>query len=124
MQKVVVKSTYSRRTLKSMTVRAERTDEEKTTRVARSKDGRLSARVTSETKALFVRAAEIQGRSVTDFMVQSTVEAAQRVIREYEYLDLSQRDRVAFVEAVLNPLPPGDRLMEAARRHQHLPGDR
>ncbi|MBC8165068.1 MAG: DUF1778 domain-containing protein [Bryobacteraceae bacterium] len=86
-----------------------------------SKDERVEARVTSETKALFTRAASIQGRSVTDFMVQSTVEAAQRVIREHDYLDFSQRDRMAFVEAVLNPLPPSDRLKQAAQRHRPMP---
>ena len=88
-----------------------------------SKDERIEARVTSETKAVFARAAALQGRSVTDFMVQSTLEAAQRVIREHEYLDLTQRDRMAFAEAVLNPPPPSNRLKQAARRHRHRLGD-
>ena len=88
-----------------------------------SKDERIEARVTSETKAVFARAAALQGRSVTDFMVQSTLEAAQRVIREHEYLDLAQRDRMAFAEAVLNPPPPSNRLKQAARRHRHRLGD-
>ena len=85
-----------------------------------TKAERVAARVTPETKALLARAAAIQGRTVTDFMVQSTVEAAQRVIREHEYIDLSQRDRRAFIEAVLTPLPPGERLRQAAERHRHL----
>lgn len=84
------------------------------------KDERVEARVTSETKALFTRAASIQGRSVTDFVVQSAVEAAQRVIREHEYLPFSQRDRIAFVEAVLSPLPPNELLKKAARRHKSM----
>jgi len=88
-----------------------------------SKDERLEARVTSKTKALLTRAASIQGRSVTDFVVQSTVEAAQRVIREHDYIDLTQGDRRAFVEAVLNPLSPSERLKQAARRHQHILAD-
>jgi len=83
-----------------------------------NKGERVEARVTSETKALLSRAAAIQGRSVTDFMVQSTVEAALRVIREHEYLDFSQRDRMAFVEAVLHPASPGERLKRAAQRHR------
>ena len=85
-----------------------------------SKGERVEARVTLETKALMARAANLQGRTVTDFMVQSSVEAAQRVIREHEYLDFSQRDRIAFAEAMLNPLLPSDRLKQAARRHQHM----
>lgn len=88
--------------------------------VAVGKVERVEARVTPETKTLLARAAAIQGRTVTDFMVQATVEAAQRVIREHEYTDLSRRDRMAFVEAVLAPLPPGERLRQAAERHRHL----
>jgi uncharacterized protein (DUF1778 family) len=88
-----------------------------------SKDERVEARVTSETKALFARAAAIQGRTITDFIVQSSVEAAHRVIRESEYLHFSQRDRLAFVEAVLNPPPPSKRLKQAAKRHQHMLGN-
>jgi uncharacterized protein (DUF1778 family) len=88
-----------------------------------SKDERVEVRVTSEMKALFVRAAAIQSLSITDFMVQSTLEAARRVIRENEYLDLSQRDRIAFVEAVLNPPPPSDRLKQAAKRHKRMLGE-
>jgi uncharacterized protein (DUF1778 family) len=85
-----------------------------------SKDERLEARVTSETKALLARAASIQGRSVTDFVVQSTVEAAHRVIREHDYLALSHADRMAFVKAVLNPQLPSERLKQAAQRHTHM----
>jgi uncharacterized protein (DUF1778 family) len=88
-----------------------------------SKDERVEARVTSAVKALFARAAAIQGRTITDFMVQSTLEAAQRVIREQEYLDFSQRDRIAFAEAVLNPPAPSKRLKQAAKRHQNILGD-
>lgn len=88
--------------------------------MAVSKAERLAAGVTPETKTLLARAAAIQGRSVMDFMVQSTVEAAQRVIREHEYIDLSQRDRMAFIEAVLAPPSPGERLRKAAERHRSM----
>jgi uncharacterized protein (DUF1778 family) len=84
------------------------------------KGERVEARVTSETKALLTRAASIQGRSVTDFMVQSTVEAALRVIRDHSYLELSQRDRTAFAEAVLHPPVPGKKLKQAAQRHRKM----
>ena len=40
---------------------------------------RLEARVSREQKALFQRAAEIQGRTLTDFMIASVHEAAGRV---------------------------------------------
>jgi uncharacterized protein (DUF1778 family) len=88
-----------------------------------SKDERVEARVTAEIKKLFLRAAALEGRSVTDFIVHSSVEAAKRVIRENDYLEFSQRDRIAFVEAVLNPPLPGERLKRAAQRHEQILGD-
>lgn len=90
----------------------------------RKKNERVEARVNAETKALFQRAAEIQGRSLTDFVVHSAAEVAKRVIRENEYLDLSQRDRLEFVKAVLSPPMPSDRLKQAAQRHEQMFGNR
>jgi uncharacterized protein (DUF1778 family) len=80
---------------------------------------RLEVRVTSETKDLCQKAASLEGRSLTDFLVSSVVEAAKRSIRENEFLELSLRDRTAFVTALLNPAPaPNARLREAALRHE------
>lgn len=84
------------------------------------KGERLEARVSSETKALFQRAASLQGRTLTDFVVQSAVEAATRTVRDNEIMELSRRDRIAFVEALLNPTVPNTRLKKAMRRYDQL----
>lgn len=81
---------------------------------------RLEARLSPDTKALFQEAAMIQGRSLTDFVVNSAVEAAQRTLRENEFVQLSRRDRIAFVEALLNPPAPNDRLRKSFQRHNEL----
>jgi len=87
------------------------------------KDERLEARVSAETKALFQEAATLQGQSVTDFVVGSAVESARRVLREKELIELTQRDRIAFVESLLNPPLPNRRLREAARRYKQVFGN-
>jgi uncharacterized protein (DUF1778 family) len=84
---------------------------------AAQKVERLEARLSPGTKALFQEAATIQGRSLTDFVVDSAVEAAKRIVRQNELVELTRRDRIAFVEALLNPPPPNDRLQRAMRRH-------
>lgn len=89
-------------------------------RVAKAE--RLEARVSREVKSLCERAAKIQGRSLTDFLVSSTVEAANRVVRETEFIEISKRDRIAFVEALLNPPVPNDRLQIAIRRYKETVG--
>ena len=83
---------------------------------------RLEARVSAEAKKLCQRAAIIQGRTLTDFLVSSAVEAATRTLREHELIELTLRDRVAFVEALLNPPAPNPRLRTAMHRHDRLVG--
>jgi len=89
----------------------------------RRKIARLEARVNRETKALCERAAKIQGRSLTDFVVNSAVEAARRTVQENELIVLTQRDRAAFVEALLNARAPNPSLQKAARRHARMFGE-
>ena len=81
---------------------------------------RLEARVSPDTKTLFQEAARLQGRSVTDFVTQSAIEAAQRILRENEFVELSRRDRIKFIEALLNPAAPSVRLRKALERHNRL----
>ena len=85
---------------------------------------RLEARVNAETKALCQEAANLEGRSLTDFIVASAVESARRVIRERELIDLSQRDRKTFVASLLNPPLPNRHLQDAARYYEQVIGKR
>lgn len=63
---------------------------------------RLEARVTPEQKELIGRAAQFEGRTITDFVVTSAQAAAKQVIHEREILTLSSRDREVFVDALLS----------------------
>ncbi len=79
---------------------------------------RLEARITANQKTLFLRAAEITGRSLTDFVVATLQESAMRTVHEHEAMTLSDHDRKVFVSALLNPPAPGARLQKAARRYK------
>ena len=87
-----------------------------TKRPSRRKDERLEARITRQQKELFQRAADLQGRSLTDFVVSSLQHAAARTIQEREIMTLGLRDREIFVAALLEAPEPGERLRAAARR--------
>ncbi len=82
------------------------------------RDKRLDARVTAEEKRLFERAAALTGHTTTGFVVSSVLEAARRVIREHERMQLSARDREAVVAALLNPQAPNEALTRAAREYE------
>jgi len=87
-----------------------------------AKTARLEARLTDEQEALFQHAADLTGRTLTEFVVSSAQEVAVRTVREHEVLTLSGRDRQVFVEAILKPRPPNRRLRQAARRYKSVTG--
>jgi uncharacterized protein (DUF1778 family) len=91
-------------------------------RKSRQRLERLEARVQPEVKALWQRAAKIQGRSLTDFVVSSAVENARRIVQENEAWNITVRDKMAFVEALLNSPVPNAKLRKAAERHTQLLG--
>jgi uncharacterized protein (DUF1778 family) len=84
------------------------------------KSERLEARITVAQKRLLQRAAELEGRSLTDFLVASAQEAAKRTIQEHEIMKLNGEDREIFISAVLNPPQPSAKLVEAARRYRRM----
>ena len=96
--------------------RCDRTDKDPARKGIR--DERLEARVTKEQKALFVRAAELQGRSLTDFLVASAQEAAMKAVCRHGAMRLSERERQAFVSALLNPPSPARALENAGKRYR------
>ncbi len=83
---------------------------------------RLEARLPSEVMARLKRAAEIQGRTVTDFVVAAADEAARRAIEQTDIIRLSIEDQRRIAQAILNPPEPTPALRRAARRYRELFG--
>ncbi len=83
---------------------------------------RLEARLPADVHAMLKRAAEIQGRSLTDFVVASAREAACRTIEEAEVLRLSMEDQRRFAKALLRPPAANAALQRAVRRRRELFG--
>lgn len=82
---------------------------------APAKTYRFDARLNEEQKSLIQRAADLEGRSMTDFVIHSAQEAAQQTIERRTILVLSARDSETFVNAILNPSEPGPVLRKAAQ---------
>ena len=74
--------------------------------------------MTAEEKRLFERAAALTGQSTTGFVISSVLEAARRVNRQRERMQLSDRDREAVMAALLNPQAPNEALTRAAREYE------
>jgi uncharacterized protein (DUF1778 family) len=93
----------------------------KTLQIA-AKTARLETRLTNEQKVLLQHAADLTGRTLTEFVVSSAQEAASRTVREHEVLTLSGRDREVFLDALLKPARPNKRLRQAAQRYKNITG--
>ena len=79
---------------------------------------RLEARISAEKKIFLKHAADLTGRSLTDFIVQSAYEAATRVIKEHEQLRLSLKDRNIFIQALLTPPAPSKKLSTTIKKYK------
>jgi len=84
-----------------------------------SKVYRFDARLNEDQKTLIQRAADLEGRTMTDFVLHSATVAAERTIQERAMMILSARDTAAFVNAILNPPEPGPVLRAAARAYKN-----
>jgi uncharacterized protein (DUF1778 family) len=81
---------------------------------------RLEARITTDLHALLKRAAEVQGRTMTDFVISAVQEAAQRAIEQSDVMRLSLADQMCFAEALLSPPKASPALERAFARRQKL----
>lgn len=88
-----------------------------------TRNARLEARISPEALAIVKRAAEIQGRSVSDFVVAAAQEAAKRAIEDTTRILLSIEDQRRVMDALLNPPEPNAALKKAAEAHRRLTGE-
>lgn len=85
-----------------------------------SSTARLEARISTDLHRMLKRAAEIQGRTMTDFVVAAVQAAAQHAIEEAEVFRLSLADQERFAQALLSPPPPAPALERAFARRSRL----
>jgi uncharacterized protein (DUF1778 family) len=87
------------------------------------KRGRMHLRLDDRTKRKLERAAAYQETSVTDFVLDNAVAAADRVIDAREVVTLSAKDWDIFYAALLDPPAPNKKLKDAARRYRERVGE-
>ena len=81
---------------------------------------RLEARISTDLHAMLKRAAELQGRTMTDYVISAVQDAAQRAIEQSEVIRLSLADQKRFADALLSPPEPTPALRRAMARHDEL----
>ncbi|TAM72840.1 DUF1778 domain-containing protein [bacterium] len=80
---------------------------------------RIEFRATGEERALILRAAELEGRTITEYLLATVKEAARRTIERHESIRLNAEDGRAFVSLLMAPVPePGAALRKAKAEHR------
>jgi uncharacterized protein (DUF1778 family) len=81
---------------------------------------RLEASISADLYSILSRAAELQGRSVTDFVIAAVQDAAHRAIEQAEVIRLSLADQECFAQALLSPPQPSPALERAFANRSKL----
>lgn len=85
-----------------------------------SATARLEARISPDLHALLKRAAELQGRTLTDFVVTAVQDAARLAVEQANVVQLSLADQEAFAQALLEPPVASPALKRAFARRRKL----
>jgi uncharacterized protein (DUF1778 family) len=81
---------------------------------------RIEARIAPDALRIVKRAAEMQGRSVSDFVVTAAQEAAHKAIGQARIIQLSVSDQRRFVDLLLHPPARAPALRRARKAHARL----
>ena len=81
------------------------------------KTERLEARVPLDLKRIVERAANLQGRTLTDFVIGSLEKSARETLREHDVLRLSSEDSLIFARAMIRPPKANAALRRALLSH-------
>ena len=81
---------------------------------------RVEARIAPDALAIVRRAAELQGRSVSDFLVAAALKDAHQTIEDAQIIRLSVDDQHRFAELVLNPPPLAPAMQRALAARKDL----
>jgi len=81
---------------------------------------RLEARISPDLHLIVKRAAEIQGRTMTDFVIHALQIAASQTIERADRVRLSVLDQEAFANALIAPAKPNAALKRAFAKAKKL----
>jgi uncharacterized protein (DUF1778 family) len=91
-----------------------------TSRSIKPQSARLEARISHDLHAVVKRAAEMQGRTMTDFVIQALQSAASQAIEQADHVRMTVADQEAFAQALIAPAKPNAALKRAFAKANKL----
>ena len=89
---------------------------------AEAKQERLQIRLDAQAKSILQRAAGHRHKTLSQFVLGTALEEAERIIRENEVVTLSGADWKVFYDALTNPPAPNAALRKAYARYRKANG--
>ncbi len=87
-------------------------------RAASAKSERVNLRLDAAAKRRLERAASVEGKTVSGFILSSALARAEETIQNHETMALSRRDAETFLDAILTPPKPNAKLRKALDEHR------
>ena len=89
------------------------------TKAKDTEQARFDARLSRSQKDLFEEAARIKGfKSLSEFVIYTTQEAAIMIIEKHNAILASEKDKYIFFHAIVHPPKPNKNLTQAAKRYK------
>jgi uncharacterized protein (DUF1778 family) len=79
---------------------------------------RVSARIPQQAYERLTEAAQVVGATLNQFLVQSALEKAEKLLEQERVIQMSQDDAKLFFETVENPPPINKKLLKAMTMYQ------
>lgn len=86
--------------------------------VAVKKTERISARIPLHVYEKLIEASQVSGSTINQFLVQSALEKANHILEQERVIHMTKQDAKVFFEALENPPPLNDKLLEAIKSYQ------
>ncbi len=87
-----------------------------------SMSARIEVRCSAELKEQICHVAALQGRTVSDLMIEAASEKAAQLIAENQIIKLALSESLAFADALDNPPSPNKYLSESGKIYKDLTG--
>lgn len=87
-----------------------------------TKRARIDLRTHERVKETIERAAELSGKTLSEFITSAAEEAARAVLASHEQMKLGEAARKTFFAALAKPPAPSTRLRKAAERYKRTIG--
>lgn len=94
-----------------------RQDEDEFTAARGQRSDRIQSRLKPEQKERFEYAAALEGQSLSEFLIRSLEERAQRVLAEHEVMNLREAASQKFINLLANAPAPNAALQAAFEEH-------